>query len=162
MTEFSQKYAIVQLLEDIPEGYQFSCDNWPLHSTVVDTFDIDWDVQIIVKELSNTLVNHAAANSVAIDETFLGPRKQTKVVLLKKTKRLLHLHNDVVNLLEQGNISLNDPQFAREGFLPHSTIQKHNRLNIGEKVDFKALSIIDMFPNSDPYQRKVLKTIQIY
>ncbi|GEM_PF-4640745 len=44
MTErhFTQKYTIVQFFDDIAEGYKYSSDDWPLHSTVVDTFAIDW------------------------------------------------------------------------------------------------------------------------
>jgi hypothetical protein len=57
-------------------------------------------------------------------------------------------------MFEQGGWKPNDPQFAKEGFLPHSTVQPHGRLNKGDEVTFSALSIIDMFPNEDPYQRK--------
>ena len=64
-------------------------------------------------------------------------------------------------ILEGGKIALNDPQFSRNGFLPHATVQKHARLNKGDKVRFTALSIVDMFPDEDPYMRKVLKTIKI-
>lgn len=64
-------------------------------------------------------------------------------------------------ILEGGEIALNDPQFSRNGFLPHGTVQKHARLNKGDKVRFTALSIVDMFPDEDPYMRKVLNTIKI-
>lgn len=50
---------------------------------------------------------------------------------------------------------------ARDGFLPHSTVQRHGRLGRGDEVQFKALSIIDMFPDKDPYKRRVVKTITI-
>ena len=84
-----------------------------------------------------------------------------QVVLLQKTDSLVKLHYDVIELLEQGGWKPNDPQFAKEGFLPHSTVQPHARLNKGDEVTFNALSIIDMFPNEDPYQRKILETIKI-
>ena len=67
----------------------------------------------------------------------------------------------MLSVLEEGGLKLNDPQFARDGFLPHATVQKHARLNKGDKVQFTALSIVDMFPDEDPYKRKVLKTIKI-
>jgi hypothetical protein len=40
-------------------------------------------------------------------------------------------------------------------------VQKHARLNEGDAVTFNALTLIDMLPGEDPYQRKVLKTIKI-
>jgi 2'-5' RNA ligase len=161
MQKFSQKYAIIQLFEDVSESTQFSSSSWPLHSTVVDVFAIDWDVSTMVKKLEALLATHATATSVAEEDELFGPEKQTRVILLRKTDDLITLHYDVVTLLEEGGLKPNDPQFAREGFLPHSTVQKQARLNKGDKVIFNALTIIDMYPGNDPHQRKVLKTIKI-
>lgn len=71
------------------------------------------------------------------------------------------LHQDTLAVLEDDGLVLNDSQFARDGFLPHAIVQKHARLNKGDKVQFTALSIVDMFPDDDPYKRKILKTIAI-
>lgn len=161
MQQFTQKYTIIQLFEDVPEGTQFSSSSWPLHATVVDTFAIDWDMPTMIKHLEELLAAHAGASSVVEDDEFFGPEKQVQVALLRKTEDLVELHHDVIALLEKGGLKLNDPQFAREGFLPHSTVQKHGRLNKGDAVNFNALTIIDMFPDNDPYQRKVIKTIKM-
>lgn len=96
-----------------------------------------------------------------MDDAFFGAEGQTKVVLLKKTASLMKLHIDLIDLLEKGTLTLNDPHYARDGFLPHATVQKHARLHRGDVVAFTALSIIDMFPNENPYTRKVMKTIKI-
>lgn len=93
---------------------------------------------------------------VANDRT-LG--KQVHVSLLDKTLPLDALHSGLVELLSRGGLLLNDPQFALEGFLPHVTVQKHRRLSEGDTVMFDALSIIDFFPNNDPYQRRVVATL---
>lgn len=161
MGQFTQKYAIVQFFEEIEEGHVYSSNNWPLHSTVVDTFALQWSTDEIVAKLTDVLRHHATANSEAGDDRFFGDNGQVQVVLLGRTESLIKLHLDVLATLEDGEIALNDPQFARDGFLPHATVQKHARLNKGDKVRFTALSIIDMFPNEDPYMRKVLKTIKI-
>lgn len=161
MGQFTQKYAIVQFFEDIEEGYIYSSNNWPLHSTVIDTFAIKWSIDEMVVKLTDALKHHATANSEAGDDRFFGENGQVQVVLLGRTESLIKLHLDVLATLEDGELTLNDPQFARDGFLPHATVQKHARLNKGDKVRFKALGIIDMFPNEDPYMRKVLKTIKI-
>lgn len=115
----------------------------------------------MVAKLTEFLSSHAQAISVAEDDQFFGENGQVQVVLLKKTDTLVKLHYDVIELLEQGGWRPNAPQFAKEGFLPHSTVQSHGRLNKGDVVTFNALSLIDMFPNSDPYQRKVLATVKI-
>ncbi len=161
MGQFTQKYAIVQFFEDIEEGYVYSSNNWPLHSTVVDTFAIKWSIDEMVVKLTEALKHHTTVNSEAGDDRFFGENGQVQVVLLGRTESLIKLHLDVLTTLEDGELTLNDPQFSRDGFLPHATVQKHARLNKGDKVRFTALSIVDMFPDENPYTRKVLKTIKI-
>lgn len=95
------------------------------------------------------------------DDRFFGDQGQVQVVLLNRSNSLVELHQDILTALEEGELKLNDPQFVRDGFLPHATVQKHTRLDKGDKVRFTALSIVDMFPDKDPYKRKVLKTIAI-
>lgn len=115
----------------------------------------------MVGQLTTLLSNHTQATTVAEDDRFFGDNGQIQATLLKKTDDLVKLHYDVIELLKQGGWEPNDPQFAKEGFLPHSTVQPHRRLNKGDGVTFNALSIIDMFPNEDPYRRRVLKTIEL-
>jgi hypothetical protein len=159
MQRFTQKYAIIQLFEEVPEDTEFFWKNWPLHSTVADVFAIEWEVPIMIEKLTGLLHDHAQATSVAEEDTFFGEDGQTRVTLLKKTVGLVTLHHDVIELLQQGGWVPYNPEFAKDGFLPHSTVQTHARLNRGDVVTFNALSIIDMFPDEDPYQRKVVRTI---
>lgn len=161
MQKFSQKYAIVQLLEDVPEGTQFSATSWPLHVTIADTFAIDWGVQTMIERLTGLLSSRTPATSVVEGDRFFGDDGRVRVALLRKTADLVKLHQDVVGCLAQGGWLPNDPQYAKQGFLPHSTVQKHVRLNKGDKVTFNALTIIDMFPDEDSHQRKIVRTVKI-
>lgn len=158
---FTQKYTIVQFFEYIQEGYEFSSSNWPLHSTVIDTFAIEWSVDEMTERLTGLLRNRPVVYTEANEDRYFGENKQVQVVLLKRTDSLVELHQDILSTLKQGRLTLNDPQFAGDGFLPHATVQKHARLNKGDKVQFTELGIIDMFPDKDPCRRKVLRTIKI-
>ncbi len=159
--QFTQKYTIVQFFDNVGEGYEYASDNWPLHSTIVDTFAIDWSVDEMAARLADVLRDRAIASSRAGDDRFFGENGQVQVVLLDRSKRLVELHLDILAVLEEGGLVLNEPQFARDGFLPHATVQKHARLNRGDKVQFTALSIIDMFSDDNPRRRRVRKTIKI-
>lgn len=161
MTQFTQKYTIIQLFEGLPEGTQFFWKDWPLHSTVVDVFAIDWGLSTMIEKLTQLLSTHTPATSVVEEDRFFGDQGRVQVALLRKTDDLVKLHYDVIEYLTQGGWKPNDPQFAKEGFLPHATVQNHTRLNKGDEVTFNALTIIDMFPGGDPYQRKVIKTIKL-
>lgn len=160
MQPFTQKYAIIQLLEEAPEGMEFSASDWPLHITLVDVFAIDWSAQEMAERLTTLLTGRAPASAKAIDNTYFGPSRDVEVTLLDRTDSLATLHNDVHALLERGGLKTNNPQFALEGFRPHATVQEHAALKTGDLVVFEALTIIDMFPGGDPYMRKVLQTIK--
>jgi|GEM_PF-343998 len=158
MTKFTQKYAIIQLFEPITEGAEWDWQAWPLHSTIADVFAVDWDETTLLIELAELPNICTPATSTVVGETYFGPDKQTHVMLLDKTPDLTKLHLDVVGLLKKGGWKPNNPEFAEDGFLPHSTVQSHARLNIGDTVTFDALALIDMFPGGDPHRRKLLKT----
>jgi 2'-5' RNA ligase len=161
MMQFTQKYAIIQLFEEVPVGTVFSASNWPLHSTIADTFAVDWDAPTMVRNLTEQLSHHAPATSEVEGDRLFGENSQVRVALLNKTDELVGLHRDVIAVLQQGGWKPNDPQFAGVGFLPHSTVQPHARLMRGEAAVFDSLSLIDFFPGEDPYMRKVLATIPL-
>lgn len=161
MTNFTQKYTIVQLLEEIEDEYEYSSSNWPLHTTIADTFAVDWNKDNLLVRLESLLAKQRIVTAKAANFEFFGPERQTKVTLLEINKELLELHNSIVNLLTGAGAVFNDPQFTGTGFLPHATVQPHAHVKKGDLVTFTGLSLIDMFPNSDPYQRKVLKTMKL-
>lgn len=160
MQPFTQKYAIIQLLEEAPEGMEFSASDWPLHVTLVDVFAIDWSVREMAERLMTLLTGRKPVTALAIGNTYFGPDRDIRVTLLDRTESLAKLHGDVYALLERGGLKVNNPQFALEGFRPHATVQEHATLKTGDTVVFDALTIIDMFPSGDPYTRKVLQTIR--
>lgn len=161
MQQFSQKYAIIQAFEPVPVGMEFSANGWPLHVTIADTFGIEWSAETMIRRLAELLKNHPQAASVVGDDRLFGDDGSIRVALLEKTDSLVALHNDVVELLEHGGWKPNDPQYARAGFLPHSTVQPHARLRKGDRVLFNTLSVIDMFPGGDPYRRRLLAALPI-
>jgi hypothetical protein len=131
MHQFSQKYAIIQLFEEVAVGTTFASSNWPLHATVADTFAIEWDTPTLLRHLKAGLHSHPFATSHALDDTVLGVNADVKVTLLQETDSLMNLHDDIITILKQGGWAPNDPQFAGAGFLPHATVQSHNRLHKG-------------------------------
>jgi 2'-5' RNA ligase len=160
--DFTQKYTIVQFYDDIKVGDEFSSNNWPLHVTIIDTFAIDWSVNKIADKLSAKLQNYPVlVHSLAESDRYFGESGQVLVTLLKKTKSLAKLHGDILAELNHGGLILNNPEFAGAGFLPHATVQRNGRLIEGQKIQFNNLCIVDMFPKSDPYNRKILKIISM-
>lgn len=76
LVKFTQKYTIVELFEDVPEGTQFLANSWPLHATIADTFAIDWDVPTMIEKLTQLLSVHTSASSIVEEDRFFGDQGQ--------------------------------------------------------------------------------------
>ena len=161
MKKFTQKYTIITLLEDINEGNEYPSNKWPLHITIADTFAIKSDVNELVEklvELSKTLL---PVSSLALHDENFGPEQQTQVTILDMNKGLIGLHYKVIDMLKNAEIKFNNPQYVESGFRAHVTVQPHARINKDDTVTLNNLALVDMFPNGDPYQRKIIKTIKL-
>lgn len=152
---YSQKYTLVHFIHPVSIGTEFDMYHSPLHTTIADVFAIEREQTSIDKKLAALLASNKPAESYATNESILGT---THVTLLQKTEPLLRLHNDVVDLLENNGAVFNTPEFTRSGFLPHVTIQQNERISPEEKVIIDSVSLIDMFPDGNWQQRKVLAT----
>lgn len=152
---YSQKYCLVSFILPIDTGTEFTMADWPLHITLADVFAIDLVGTDIEIKLAELLSNQLAFKTVANKEVILGT---TKVVLLDSSKELTTLHARLVDLLEKHGAVFNTPEFIKEGFVPHCTIQKTRRLYDGDEVTINTIALVDMFPNEDWRQRKIINT----
>jgi len=160
MPKFTQKWALITFLEPVADGTEFSWKDWPLHTTLADVFAVDWNDTNLTGRLAQLLSKQKPLETVAGEDTYFGPPESpVQVTLLQKSSELQNLHNDVVNLLKSAGAVFNTPQYTGEGYVPHSTVQKHARVYADDTVKIGSLTIVDMFPNGDGYQRKLVKTI---
>lgn len=159
MSKFTQKYTIVQFLEKIADGTEYSSASWPLHVTIAGTFATDWNKNNLRENLAKLLSAQKPIRAEADEDEYFGPEKQTRVTVLKNTKELQTLHDRVIDLLSDNGAIFNDSQFNGDGFRPHATVQGHARINKGDNIVIDELTIVDMFPDNDPQKRKVLQTI---
>lgn len=150
---YSQKYTLVSFISPVTIGTEFDMADWPLHITLADVFAIDRIGTSIEDKLAAMI---AELSPVAVDadrEAMLGA---AQVILLSKSEALLSLHNRLVDLLEANGVKFNTPEFTRDGYLPHSTVQKTGRLHNGDKVTIDTIALIDMFQSNDWRRRKVI------
>lgn len=159
MQKFSQKYTIIALLEDKKEGFEYASNSWPLHVTIADTFAVEWNENDLSTKLAELISKKTPVTGVADHDEFFGANQGVQVTLLDMSKELVQLHYDVIALLKSCGAVFNDPQYVEEGFRAHATVQPHARLTLGETIIMTKIAVVDMFPNGDPYQRKILKII---
>ncbi len=154
---YSQKYTLVAFLKPIDEGIEFEMSDWPVHVTLADVFAID--IHNGIEALLATLLSNQPAVSIkAGKESILG---SAKVILLESNDAITNLHNRIIDVLVSKDAIFNSPEYTRNGFLPHSTIQPSGRLNEGDIEFIKSISVVDMFPGGDWRQRKVVRTFNL-
>lgn len=155
---YSQKYCLVSFIQPCADGTEFNMTDWPLHLTLADAFSINLKSTRIESKLAKLLSNKQAFTILADKETILG---NTKVMLINNCDDLSALHNHVVDLLETNGATFNTPKFVRDGFLPHCTVQKSARLYLGDEIKVHSVALIDMFPDQNWQQRKVIRTYKL-
>src|SRR5664279_218953 len=159
MQKFTQKYVLVQMIKDLPVGYEYAMEDWPLHVTVASVCSIESKPDDLLRDLEKQLSSvHAVESKVVRDEWF-GENKEYHVMLVDKTPRLNDLFKKVITVLNNHGLKFNSPEYEGEGYAPHATIQKIGQLYINDVVLFHSLTLIDMFPDENPHQRRVLGTI---
>ncbi len=159
--EFTQKYTIISILEDIDEDADFSSLDWPLHVTIVDMFAIQLDIDNLINRMTIFAKKRKPIKTKASYDDYFGQNNNILVTLLDMSKELLDLHYDVLLALECVGLVFDNPQFIREGFKAHCTAQSHVRLKEGDSVIINNLAIVDMFPGGDPYKRKIIKKLKL-
>lgn len=160
MSGFTQKYTVVHLVEELlPNGYEYSMKDWPVHITLADVFAIEGTWVDLLRDLESGLESQKKFLTEVVDNDLFGVDRSIKVKILKNNSELRELHENIVNTLERHNVIFNSPQYTRSGFKPHSTEQKQASLHMGDTIEFGSITLIDMYPDDNPYKRRILGTI---
>ena len=155
---FTQKYTIISPTGQVIEGQVFESTNWPLHTTIADTFAVD----AIDEELISQIGRRVKGRNLTVagkESAYFGKNADIEVMLLLDSPELYSLHSDLADLLLERGAIFNDSQYTKGGFIGHVAQQETKRLAVNERVHLDAVAIIDMFPKGNPYKRRVMKVI---
>ncbi len=156
MTEFSQKYCLVQFLEPVDDGFTFSAKDWPLHSTIAGVFA--FDRSRYGNGFNEMITQQSSTTSRITEPAFFGQNGEVPVMLVERTPEIELLHKNIADFILSHDGSFNEPHYLYEDFLPHVTIHG-DALAPDTSIALEALSLLDMFPNNDASLRQVLTTV---
>lgn len=161
METFTQKWAIISLLEDVEEGAEFYYTDFPLHVTLAGVFAVDKDGKQLANELANLLDRQHPIEIEAEEKAMFGPNKDIAVMKVKKNPELMSLYRLIYQWLEHAGARYNSPEYQGKGYLPHSTFQKTGSLSKGERRILTSVCLVDLYPHNDGYKRKIYKTVDL-
>ncbi len=135
--------------------------DWPLHVTLSPRFAVDIKQPNLVTDLKNLLAKKKPIKTIVKKDEKFGQDHHILVSLLELTSKLLELHNEVLDLLESYGAIFDEPNFSRSGYRPHITVQKSGRVNRGDTIMINNLTLVDMYPEQNIKQRKILETYSL-
>lgn len=156
--QYSQKYTVVCFFEPQEKSSDFPASDWPLHVTILDTFKTAWQLVTLSKALGEIATTVSPFDTIATQEAMLGEGKDVPVKLLQLEGGMSALHSRLMSLVDEGSFVFNTPEFVGTGFLPHTSDQENNQIEVGKTYRLGSISLIDMFPNNDHLQREVVDT----
>lgn len=155
---YSQKWTLVCFLGDIEVNTEFSNKEWPLHITIAcaGAFDIPLNSEEFVTKLRPVISSYRPIITRSTSYERFGTHK---VTLVNKTKELDTLHREIISLIKSFSGSCGQPEYTLDNFKPHCTFQKSGNLEIESDIFLKSISLVDMFPQENPFHRKVASNI---
>lgn len=157
MTKYSQKWTIVSFLDQIMPGTCYHMTEWPMHVTLAGVFAIDENIRAVSHDIAVLAAKTKQVIVTATDNTILGiPESPVDVTLLEKCDELIELHSSIIQLLEKHGARFNSPEYNKRDYLPHITVRNKEFLPPNHKIEINTISLVDMFPDDDWRQRKVI------
>jgi 2'-5' RNA ligase len=157
----TQRYVIIKLMEKLQDGDEFLPENYPLHITIVPSFQLERMDDTLLGKIKQLCNNLKTFSLTAGEDEFFGPNKEVHVTTMIMNDELEELHTSLVSILSDADAIFDEPQYMLENYRAHATIQQAKRLNIGDTVMVSEITIIDKLPNGNPRKRKLLKTIHL-
>lgn len=161
MEKLTQKWAIISLLEEVPDGTEFYYTGFPPHVTMAGIFGIDKPGAWLTAELAELANYHQSYDVKADTIAMFGPNQDVAVMQIQQTHELMSLYQQLHDWLLASGAKFIEPHYEGSGYIPHVTIQKAGTIRAGEVKRINSISLVDLFPNGDGYQRRVTKTITL-
>lgn len=155
------RYGLATIYEDHLVGHEFTVDNLPLHLTHVDSFEINLEADELAAKLAHALAGQKALEVRALSDELYGPDKDILVTPLELTPELTELHREIVNLLIKEGAVLKNPHFNGDSFTPHISVYGNKRVEAGELVPIKDISLSSKVNDVEDANRRVLANFKL-
>lgn len=156
-----QEFGLTVFLKERSIGFEFDANEWPLHITLIDSFEIAIETPMLVNVLNDLLSSTREVDTRAVKMDYFGPNKDILVARLDNTKELQDLHNSLVKLLDANNATFKREYILKENYKPHVTITASESVNVNDNITIKTVSLIDKNAVNHPSLRKVIANINL-
>jgi hypothetical protein len=154
-------YGLATILEDHPEGHEFTVQELPLHLTHIDSFAVNMGHAALADCIAGIVGDRPAFRVRALADAGYGPDKDIIVTELELSAALEKLHHDLVRGLETTGAVFKRPQFLQEGYRPHISVYSKRRIQPGDDRLIKDISIVTKVSEDENANRRIVATIPL-
>ena len=146
-------FVLVAFVVPVPAGLVFPRGSWPLHITLA-RFDTLETADVVSPRLDAVLPELLGFDVVIGSDAQFGRNASVPVSLVEPEPALQHLHLAALQALGP-QVHLPGAQHNGPNYRPHVT-QADTRLRPGDRIWIRQAALVDMRPDNDPRQRRVL------
>ncbi len=155
------RFGIATLFEHVPDGYEFTNSEIPLHLTHVDVCEVDMEPAVFVTVLRNYLSSVEAFEIVPTEDAFLGPAADIPVTRIAQTPELMAFHVGLMDFLRGCGALFDNPQYSGDNYLPHITMQGARRVPLNHTLSVSSVSIGNKRTDVDSPPNRIIATIAL-
>ncbi len=155
----AQRYIIIKLLEQLHDGDEFFPENYPLHITIVPSFQLEHLNDVLLNKIKQLCGRFQAFTLTAGGDELFGPNREARVTTMTMNDKIQELHDSLVSLLSDAGAIFDETQYMSDNYRAHATVRETIRLYKGESIIVDSITVVDKLPDGLPTKRKLLKTL---
>jgi hypothetical protein len=155
------RYGIATVFEDVPDGYEFTEANTPLHLTHVDACEINLSPGDFIAWLRQYLQGQPSFNVIPTSDVFFGPNKDIPVTIIEPSSELTLFHNNLIQFLESSGAAFDNPQFLKQHYAPHVSIYGSRHAVLGQPLAINSVSVGNKRTDIENPPNRIIATIPL-
>lgn len=150
------RLVVVLPLVPLALGDGWALNDWPLHVTIVPTFETESTAAEVGAALKPLLAGRGHLTVLTgFDEGF-GRAADIPVTIIEPAGELVELHASLVAAVKSGGGIFDDPEFIEDGYRAHVTKTRYAETKSGELLRLRQIALVDMAPQGDARLRHVV------
>jgi len=154
------RFAVVAFLDDVALEAEFEADELPLHVTLLAAASTEADLDQVVSEVEAAYSSHGVFVARGGDDEAVGA-DEVDATLVVDDGDLADAHLALVVDLRDLGVRVDDPSIVARRYRPFvavaaETDDRAGRIERGERLELRAVAVLDLAPDGDPDRVRVV------
>ena len=142
------RFAVVAFLDEVALDAEFSPDALPLHVSLFGAASSEADADQIVSAVEAAYASYGPFEARGGDDDALGD-SEIDATVLEDADELIEAHLTLVLLLRELGVRVDDPSVVAGRYRPHVPLGADERIDRGERIELRAIAVLDLAPEGD-------------